>query len=229
MQEMLSLSAPHGLFRPFEDEDLAKHLQLQALNSIQHLDTGSGTWITILRNSPPVIVKSNAIYRFKEVDNEITLSVLHEPPIIRTSGRLMKTDSLDSVSDVFNTPSKTDTVMTKREGASNNSIATVGSRPCKLSHFPGNSMKEVDDRFSWINENSSFGLLQTRFSAVYSGPFQSSTFHRHQNAWRWLKAERVLERKSNDEPWKDLSQMAWRTMNLNQAEGNPPSETIDLT
>lgn len=226
-KETLSLSAPNGMFRPFEDEQLVSHLRLDNMKSIQHLDTATSTWITILRSSPPIVVRPNSTYRFKEVDTDIHLSAIFDLPAIRTSSRLFKTDSLDSIIDISTTPSKVGRSCFKEDGAVD--VSNVGSRPCRIPKFPGATLKEVDERFRWINENVSFGSLQTRFSAVYSCAFSSSTFHRHQNAWRWLNAQKTLELKSNDEPWKELSQQAWRIMTPSTSDGSTSPAAIDLT
>lgn len=218
--ELLSLSAPNGLFRPFEDEYLTEHLRLSTVSSLRHFDIGTGTWITVLKSSPPLIIKAKGTYHFKEAEAEVHISQLVEPLRLRLVSKLVKTESSSS------NPVTSPGLHTTPTSSSSDfiSVKVIGDRPCRLSKFPGTTLKEVKERLQWISDNAHLGSLQRRFSAVYSCPFQSSTYHRHQNAWRWLQSEGLLEVKSDQESWKELAQTAWKASEL-----QPPSNTIDLT
>lgn len=238
--EVLSLSAPSGLFRPFEDECFLDHLQLKSHASIQHLDVGTGTWVTVFKSSPPVIIKSGGTYHFKEVGKDVPISNVIDNPAIKTSMRLFKSESWDSdrfANDLSGKPfpSSPSTSLANLEPWDGN---TVGTRPCRLSVFPGKTANEARIRLKWIAANTHLGSLRKRFEAVYLCPFHSSTYHRHQNAWRWLESQgrfgnqtgsnAAIENKS----WKDLAQEAWR--HLNEVEvvkdlQDTDAETINLT
>lgn len=239
--EVLSLSAPNGLFRPFEDDCFLDHLQLKSHSSIQHLDIGTSAWVTLFKSSPPVIIRSGGTYHFKEVDKDVPFSSIICLPAIKTSMRLFKNENRNS--DGFeddlpdSTSSSPSSKLVKEEPRD---VIIVGSRPCRLSDFPGKTAREARIRFKWIAANTQLGSLRKRFEAVYSCPFNSSTYHRHQNAWRWLEnrgyfgkqTDRNAHVASENRPWKDLAQEAWRSLNEVAAVGNSQSmavETIDLT
>lgn len=112
----------------------------------------------------------------------------------------------------------------------------VGSRPTRLSRFPGRTVKEVDERFQWMHNNRDRARLAERFAAVYRTPFHSSTYHRHHGAWRWLTSSGKLVGDVLDKPWKEVLKQvpAWpsgsRTPDISVLCGSdPPGEFIDLT
>lgn len=230
---MLSSRALNGIFQPFEDTDFVRYLKLHDLESIQHFDVGTSTWVTLLKNSPPVIVKEGGTYHFKDVDIVVSISdiVGDRSPIIKTSSRLAKIDGDDDVFNIFsNTPSKRRRESTIKEELWED--LEIGSRPCKLSKFPGKTVKEVGDRIGWICANDRSGSLEKRFSAVYMCQFHSSTYHRHQNAWKWLLNSGRIHSYSDGTLWRDASRQAWKEIRGVQDDTPMPSSdaiTVDLT
>lgn len=195
-----------------------------ALTSMKHFDVGTSSWITILKSSPPLVVKSKATYHFKDVEADVSLSSIVEPLRFQLANRKLKSECISddpfAASSVCSTPS-----VVKNEPWDS---SCIGDRPCTISQFPGITLKEVNVRMQWISDNANFGSLQKRYAAVYGCPYHSSTFHRHQKAWKWLQTKGMLEMKSDEELWKDLTQIAWKSMTPVFDKASDV-ETIDLT
>lgn len=64
--------AGEGRFNPFQDSALLDHLLLKNVNCLSHFHSGSGQWVTLLRNSPPLVVTSDCTVHLKMRDTVVS-------------------------------------------------------------------------------------------------------------------------------------------------------------
>lgn len=249
--EMLSLSASKGQFRPFEDQELCTHLKFSLMTSIQHLDLTSGVWLSILRSSPPIRVRPDAIVHLKEpttdVDldsiiagfgvrqrKEVTISKREEISLSRSpSSQTQQVKAVDSgYTERPREISTEDSPSPKRKMPWTGD--DIGSRPCRIPRFGKATVGEMSERFEWMHANRTKGTLADRFNAVFAAEFKSSTFHHHHLAWKSLKENGQLTAAMQKDKWLDHARTTWKTeknnIDLSELEGTGSAGApIDLT
>lgn len=233
--EILSTRAPHGKFLPFLDEHLSLHLGLGEHNSLQYFNARLGSWLTLLRNSPPLSITSDCAIHFKYKDVHVPLAEiidkgkgkretpgrsniidLAEEKTFLVKTELVKMEDWDTIS-LPSSPSP------ERRHLP---FSLVGDRPSKLAGFPTKFAIDMHERLQWIEANSSAGNLEQRFSHVFNRKFVSSTFHRHMLCWRWNMKNNNLKGVKSEELWKDY------VSRFEREQGKKPcslEEVIDLT
>lgn len=238
--EFFSMSAKNGLFKPFEDEELSSHLNMNSMKSLQYYDMSNSVWVTVLRSSPPLPIKPNVTVHFKEPKTTVAIDD------IILQGNPTGTHTTEITYNRRCTVPELDTKPTNDSRA--NSPATpcklrtgthwkddpIGSRPTRLSKFPGRTVHDVVVRLEWMDKNKGRGKLSDRYSTVYRCPFHSSTFHRHHSAWKWLKSSGKLTDDTMTKLWRDILKMTPTPVGTALAssdtfDGDDPLGVIDLT
>lgn len=214
--EYLSMSARNGQFRPYEEVDLAAYLNLDTMKSLQYFDVANSVWVTVFRTSPPLPVKPNATLHFKDSKTEVDMQKLLGPqlevifspeqprkPELLGGDPVGSSPSPSSPSSHPTTPPATPTNVRTHEWDDEE----VGTRPCRITKFPGLTVREVGERFEWLHQNRRRGTLSARFGAVYRTPYHSSTYHRHYSAWKWLVSNGKLAGEKESTLWKDMMRL----------------------
>lgn len=239
--ETLSLTAGNGSFKPFDDLELCSHLDLASMTSIQHLDTALGTWITILRSSPPIQIKDDSHHHFKGTGTSILLEDIigittnRSTTVNEEYSKWMPRPLPQTVKEELGTRRDAPAVTTEESPSKKRTLPwdgdDVGCRPCKLAKYGRGSVGEMDDRLEWMHRNRSHSTLIQRYDAMFKSTFKSSTFHHHRNAWTWLRKENRITPANREDSWLGLARHAWAA--LNEADNDDTKKesdaVIDLT
>lgn len=201
--------------------------------SLQYFDDLHGSWITLLRNSPPIkVVHGSKIHmKLRDVDVDIRELVTDHRQIVIKSDSMEEAESpskrkvisqdaheivdLTLESAIFDTPSSKRTRLLKLEDDSSplglrstrRGVVSVGDVPVIISQFPARKATDMDARMLWIAENSDIGAIEKRFSMVFSCKYTGTTYHRHQRIWKQLRKSGLLPTTCKESTWRDVSSL----------------------
>lgn len=205
--EIVSVKAMDGKFFPFTNDSLSEHLGLKLLDGVHVFHMPTGSWITILRSSPPLSVTQNSTFHFKPLTVAISVEKIVDYGIPKRENSNLISDCSN---DLETKEESVDGEMSKKHssGAKTSPVVTVPDspsvpRPASLSIFPANLAIDMHNRFQWIIGTEAGGCVSERFALVYSCKFVASTYFRHLACWRRLKQSGTFDRISETALWKD--------------------------
>lgn len=238
--ETVAACATKGLFTPFTDTVLLKHLNLEEGSSIQYFDKKTAKWVTHLATSPAIAVAAGSVLAMKEKNTKVDLAVVVEqlgcvpaPMSASPSPTKRKKEeekvlsdgvidlTLDSLSPSkkrakahygYRSSSPTPRFKTGLARDEDEEVEVVGSRPARISSFPAATVREMKERIAWIVENEDKGTIVQRYQKVFSCSYAKATYFRHQRAWHWLRENGHLERSADSDPWAPLVHMAYLSL-----------------
>lgn len=244
------MSAYAGKLYIFKDARLVEYMDLKLTDSVRYFDTSCARWITHLSNSPFIRVTEGCTIHIKRPNVKVDTKALTEAGrYVRkedTGSQLerenAKTDRLPDTSEIKKTAKSRNSVidLTFDEPAEKrfkgdkpqppsspskvnqytSSIKMVGEAPARLSKFPARSVADMISRMEYIGNAEKGGTVVSRYNAVFSSKFYSTTFYRHQRYWRLLVDRGLLSTVSLDDDWKTI-------VSLVSTKEEDGSETFD--
>lgn len=217
----MSVSSVNGRYQPLHDNDLVSHLTLKDVHSVQYLDKSSSKWITYFRNIPGIQVTRDCVLHLKEKGTIVGSNALSNPstplvvkqellsPLKREPSPLKRRldvgviDLTSSPDEPLDKRSRTSSRYSSPSPSGRGSItrANIGGIPARLGKFPPLTIKDLDTRLQWMEDNVDSGTTKERFRSVFACEFTKSTYYNHKNLWKALKESGSLNAFDGDDEW----------------------------